>query len=190
MTNILTRTTELVKLFWNEYIDNGSVAVDMTVGNGCDTVYLSEHCGKVYGFDIQEEAISKTKEKLSKDNVKLICDSHENVKKYVKEEVDLLVFNLGYLPHGNENITTHKESTLKAIRESLDILKVNGLLSIVIYWGHEEGKKEREGIKEFVKELDSHYYHAAYMSFPNQDKCPPEIILVTKRKKDEENEEK
>lgn len=46
---------------------SGDTVIDATVGNGNDTVVLAKavgSMGKVYGFDIQEEAIDKTKEKL------------------------------------------------------------------------------------------------------------------------------
>ena len=45
----------------------GDIVIDATIGSGNDTVLLATlvgKTGKVYGFDLQEEAIKKTKEKL------------------------------------------------------------------------------------------------------------------------------
>ena len=45
----------------------GDIAIDATVGNGHDTVFLVEQVspsGKVYGFDIQQAAIDSTRAKV------------------------------------------------------------------------------------------------------------------------------
>ena len=50
---------------------NGDIVVDGTVGNGNDTVFLAKlvgPTGKVYGFDIQKEAIERTKNGCKKNN--------------------------------------------------------------------------------------------------------------------------
>src|SRR5690606_15386726 len=126
-------------------VKSGNIAIDATVGNGNDTILLASLVGqegKVYGFDIQESAILKTKIKLFENNlaerVYLIRDSHENIDKYVTERADLIVFNLGYLPGGNHEKVTKVESTAKAVKKSLELLKENGLLLITTYLGHSE----------------------------------------------------
>ena len=51
---------ERVHEFLSEYLKPGDRAVDATAGNGWDTLKLCElvgDSGKVYAFDIQEEAI-------------------------------------------------------------------------------------------------------------------------------------
>ena len=62
------------------------------------------------------------------------------------------------------------------------MIRVNGLVSIVMYWVHEEGKKERQAILDFSEQLDSGKYHCVYLNMLNQKNCPPEIILITKKK--------
>ena len=45
----------------------GDFVIDATVGNGNDTLFLAQlvgESGKVFGFDIQEEAIERTKARL------------------------------------------------------------------------------------------------------------------------------
>ena len=73
----------------------------------------------------------------NKKNVKVILDSHENFKNYINEEVDCIIYNLGYLPGANKHITTKVESTIKSINEGLDLLSKHGLMLIAIYSGHE-----------------------------------------------------
>lgn len=87
------------------------VAVDLTAGNGKDTLFLAERASRVLAMDIQQAAIEKTeaflKEKHVK-NVALIRDSHENVSRYVDlQAVDVFVMNLGYLPGGDKKSPPH-----------------------------------------------------------------------------------
>ena len=65
----------------------GDVVIDATVGNGNDTLFLSSlvgSSGKVFGFDIQKEALERTLARLQKDkadeNVQLFHSGHENLK--------------------------------------------------------------------------------------------------------------
>lgn len=181
MANCITKTTEFVKNIWLQYINEGSVAIDATVGNGSDTVFLSEHCRKVYGFEIQPEALEKAAGKIKKDNVEFFCMSHDRMMDVVSEQADIVVFNLGYLPGGDHHITTVSTTTVEALKQALALLKKDGLVSVMIYWGHDEGKLEREKIRLFAERLDGKKYHTMYLSFPNQKNCPPEVLLITKK---------
>ncbi|GAA3320280.1 hypothetical protein GCM10020331_030620 [Ectobacillus funiculus] len=49
-------------------VKDGSYAVDATIGNGHDTAFLAQlvgEAGKVFGFDIQEQAILNTQARLT-----------------------------------------------------------------------------------------------------------------------------
>ena len=100
----------------------------------------------------------------------------------ILQNVDIVVYNLGYLPGGNKNIATTATSTVLSLEYMLGLLNVNGLVSITMYWGHPEGKQEREEVLRFVELLDSSIYHVAYMSFPNQKNTPPEMVFITRKK--------
>ena len=59
--------TGLHKHFILEHLSEGDVAVDFTMGNGGDTLFLSKTVGeggRVYAFDIQEEALVSTRAHL------------------------------------------------------------------------------------------------------------------------------
>ena len=183
--NLITKNSEIARVFWDKYTDENSVAIDATCGNGNDTLYLCQRVKRVYGFDIQQVAIDNTAALLKENsitNYELICDDHRNVDRYIQEEIDLAVYNLGYLPRGDKHITTKADSTLESLEKVLELVKVNGLISITIYWGHEEGRKERERVVDFLRNLDSQRYHVLYLQMINQSRNAPELMLVTRKK--------
>lgn len=117
--------------------------VDMTAGNGNDTLFLSGLSRKVFAFDISAEAIRRTKERIKgRDNITLIHDSHVHVDSYVKEDVRLFLFNLGYLPHSDDISVSKAEDTLTAFRKSYELLEKGGYIVITFYLGHQGGKDE------------------------------------------------
>ena len=69
-------------------VSKEDLCVDMTSGNGNDTLLLAQLTERVIAFDISAEAIRRSKERLKDyDNVEFINDNHINVDKYVKEKV-------------------------------------------------------------------------------------------------------
>ena len=156
----------------NQIIENNvkpnDIVVDMTCGNGNDTLFLSKIVKKgfVYGFDIQKKAITNTKKLLNENNIsnyKLFNTSHDNIDKYLKDyigKISLILFNLGYLPNGNKSITTKKETTLNAIKKAIKMLNNKGIILIVIY-SHKEGKEEEKEILRYLKDNNIKYneYH-------------------------------
>lgn len=169
-------------------VEEGDSVVDATVGNGNDTLYLAklvgEH-GKVYGFDIQKCAINTTKQKLIDqkmlNRVVLINTGHENINKYIKEKVKVVVFNLGYLPKGDKNIKTSADTTIEAIKKSLQILDKNGMLLIICYTGHEGGLEEKESVFDYLKRLNQKEYNVLKFKFINQINNPPILFGVEKK---------
>ena len=140
---------ELHKFFIGNHLHAGDIAVDFTMGNGHDTAYLSKAVGPdgfVYAFDIQEQALASTQERLvaegCPDNYRLILDSHSNVKKYVDVPFKAGMFNLGWLPGGDKSVTTLRETTLPAIRDAIDLMDRDAILNIAVYPGHAEGDAE------------------------------------------------
>lgn len=184
----INKITEVNKIFLEKVINQGDVVIDATMGNGYDTVYLGNlvgENGKVYAFDVQEEALKSTRKKVERDNmsdrVELILDGHQNLDKYVKEEVSCVVFNLGYLPRAKHVIITKPDTTLEAIKKSLDLLKPNGIISIAAYIGHEGGLEEKDYICEYLNSLDQNQFNVLHMQFTNQINNPPQLILVEKK---------
>lgn len=159
---------DTVKRICLSTISNEDFTIDMTVGNGLDTLFLAKNSKFVFGFDIQEKALDNTKKLLEENNLsnyKLFLCSHEFVKEHVLEKPKLIIFNLGYLPGGNKCITTKTSSTMKALINSLDILEDDGRILIVCY-SHEEGKKESKSIIDYLE--NNRIYFKIYKNGDNE----------------------
>lgn len=187
MYKYFTNAVDLAKLIMTEKVSKGSIVLDCTLGNGNDTLHLANlvgENGKVYGFDIQAVALDITREKLEKENLLnrtvLIKDSHEKIDKYIKEELDLIVYNLGYLPGGDKNIRTNPESTLMSLEKSVKLLKKNGLLLVTSYTGHSGGLEEKEKVRDFLQKLNQKYVNVLEFNFINQKNNPPVLYGVEK----------
>lgn len=170
----------------------GEIVIDATCGNGNDTLFLSKLVGKdgqVFAFDIQEQAIEKSKLRLSEnradDNVTFFQASHDEVMNLLPEtlfgKVSGAIFNLGYLPGSDKSITTKGSSTIEAIKQLLEILKPEGIIILVIYHGHEEGKREKDLVLDFVENLDQKKAHVLQYDFINQKNDPPFVVAIEKR---------
>ena len=134
---MIKRPIQLSHDFLAEVLESNSIAVDATMGNGNDTVFLAGLASKVYAFDVQEQALQKTKERLEQlgfDNAQLILDGHQTIDKYVDGPIRAAIFNLGYLPSADKTIITKPDTTLEAIGKILDRLEVGGRISIMIYY--------------------------------------------------------
>ena len=118
-------------------------------------------------------------------NVKLIQSGHENAKLHIPAQyhghIDAAIFNLGYLPKGNKEIVTKPETTIMAINEIFDILSIEGIIILVIYHGHEEGKVEKEALLEFLQNFDQNKAHILQYQFINQKNNAPFIYAIEKR---------
>lgn len=174
-----------------ESVSQGEIVIDATCGNGNDTLFLSKLVGKdghVLAFDIQEQAILNTKKLMHDrdiDHVSVINDSHSHIEKYlpegIGEKIGGAIFNLGYLPRSDKTIITEGNSTITAINTILDHLKINGLIVIVVYHGHEGGKSEKEMVLKHVINLDQKHFSVMRYGFINQKNNPPFIIAIQKR---------
>lgn len=183
MINLL----EVEKNFLIPHIKKGGVAVDFTMGNGHDTLWLSNAVGeegKVYAFDIQPQALESSKHLLENENAPknytLILDSHSNVKNYVNEKICIGMFNLGFLPGGDKSITTKRDTTMVAIEAAIDLLDADGALLIAVYPGHEEGTIEGNLIDEFLSTLDRKQLCACKFKIVNSP-TSPFFFLVERR---------
>lgn len=172
-------------------ISQGDIAIDATMGNGHDTLFLANLVGdngKVYSFDIQEEAYQSTLTKLKQveyTNVSLHLCGHQHILETVSKQdqgnVAGAIFNLGYLPGGDKSIVTRAETTIQAIEQLLQILKSEGIIVLVIYHGHQEGAIERDILLEYVKNIDQKEANVLQYQFINGINHPPFIIAIEKR---------
>lgn len=179
---------ETEKAFLEPHIFPGGTVVDFTMGNGNDTLWLSQRvgpAGRVYAFDIQQQALDRTAQRLKiegeYDNYTLICDSHHNAPQYVKTPICAGIFNLGFLPGGDKGITTLRETTLPAVEYALTLLAPKGALLIAVYPGHEEGRLEGELLQERLSVLPQKEYSVSLLKIVNSPECPF-FYLIEKNK--------
>lgn len=176
----------------SEQVREGDVCIDATAGNGNDTVYLARLAGEtgcVHAIDIQKQAIENT-EKLLKttdpekhldDRTVLHLMSHENIRDCAPDEsVSMIVFNFGYLPGGDHSISTEKETSLKAVSKSLQLLKPEGVLLLCIYSGGDTGYEERDALLRWAEELDPRRYLVLKTEYANRRNDPPIPVAIVR----------
>lgn len=185
----LQRVLQYAQQLLKETIVEGDTAVDATAGNGHDTLFLAQLVGddgQVYAFDVQKSAVDATLLRLLdhalEHRVLVLHTGHENVAKHVQKPVAAAIFNLGYLPGSNHNIVTKPTTTIQAIKDLLELLKIGGLIILVIYHGHPGGKEERDAVINYVSTLPQKYVHVLKYEFLNQQNDPPFMIALEKMK--------
>lgn len=190
-------TLAMAKRLWPEQT-NASAAGGAREANadaGAKAAEATGDAGRLVAFDLQDSAIHHTRQLLVDEGfglqldtgcIALIHDSHANMREYIQDDaasqpVCLVMFNLGYLPGGDKEITTGADTTLEAVRAALDVLSVDGLVCITMYSGHDAGAKEKQALLAFAEGLDPHTFHVAYVSMINQKNDPPEILLISRK---------
>lgn len=170
----------LVKKICEEKLTIDDYAIDATIGNGHDTLHLASISKFVFGFDIQEQAIRNTTNLLKDNNItnyKLFKISHDKmdiVLKDYKKKIKLILFNLGYLPCGDKSIMTNHETTLKALKKSMNLLEEDGLILIVFY-PHSEGKMEASHVFQYLRINKIKYQ--VYKNTTNKD--APYLVVIS-----------
>lgn len=173
----------------------GDRAVDATAGNGGDTLFLCEQVGpegEVLAIDVQSVALAKVSQRWQglPGEVRngmacptLIQGDHSRLMQLIPADwtgtVQVIMFNLGYLPGGDKGLTTQPASTLAAIQQALTCLHPAGLLSILAYTGHPGGLAETSAVEAFLKQLAPEWQVSEPCPIRNR-KHPPRLFLVRK----------
>ena len=178
----MKRPLEMAHDFLAQVITQEDIVVDATMGNGHDTLFLAKLAKQVYAFDIQEQALEKTSQRLQEaglTNAELILQGHETVDQFVTE-VKAAIFNLGYLPSADKSIITQPQTTLEALDKLCQMLVKGGRIAIMIYYGHEGGDIERDAVLDFVSQLPQQEYTATIYRTLNQVNNPPFLVMIEK----------
>jgi predicted methyltransferase len=183
---ILTFAHELVA----SVLPAGATAIDGTVGNGHDTLLLARLVGAygmVYGFDVQEAALDAARHRLEAagvlGQVTLLNVGHENIPDVIpaRPTVTAAMFNLGYLPGSDRSLITRPETTIPALEAVLARLVPAGLLTVVLYPGHEGGAHEARAVLEWARQVDPGVAKALSYQFLNPRTPPPSLLAIEKR---------
>ncbi|WP_226580084.1 class I SAM-dependent methyltransferase [Halobacillus litoralis] len=188
---LLDRILDFSHSLIKKAVQDGDFVIDGTCGNGHDTAFMAElvgESGHVYAFDIQEEAIQNTenrlKEKKLHDRVTLIHGTHgpvhEHLRSEHKNQIQAAIYNLGYLPGSDKSVITTPDETITSVKNVLSSLKKGGLIVLVVYHGHSGGREEKDALLEYVSSLDHKSYHVLNYGFINQKRTPPFILAIEK----------
>lgn len=128
---------------------NTSIVLDMTCGNGYDTLFLAEHSLHVYAIDIQAQAIMSTYEKTKGfSNITYILADHATIDYKKIAPFSGAIYNLGYLPQSNKEVITQASSTLSSLEAIWGT--VTDFVVIACYLKHEGGYEEYEAVREYL----------------------------------------
>ncbi|NGZ75935.1 class I SAM-dependent methyltransferase [Saccharibacillus alkalitolerans] len=171
----------------------GESAIDATVGTGADTLFLARTAGargRVYGFDIQQEALDQARARLEREREggaklaapELLLRSHAEMAEALPPElrgrVGAVMFNLGYLPGAEDlSVMTAPASTLPALEAALSMLRPKGILTAVLYPGHAGGGAEALAVERWAGELPGAAARVILYRQPQRPEAPYLIAI-------------
>lgn len=165
----------------------GDRVLDATCGRGHDTLFLANlvgEQGRVYAFDIQDEAVVSTCQLLARHGVLNQCtvmaQDHAALERLTPPGIRAGMFNLGYLPGGKHDVITRPDTTLAALDQAFKLLKTGGVVTVVAYPGHPGGEQEYGQVRAFLAGFSQQQYEIAEMGFVNQVNDPPRVIIIQK----------
>ncbi len=181
--------------FVSERARAGDAVVDATAGGGVDTLFLARTVGpggRVFAFDVQEEALMRTKRRLDEAvaageplaSAELLLTGHERMAERVPAglhgRVAAIMFNLGYLPGAEKAIITQTGTTLSALEASLRLLRSGGVLTVVVYPGHDGGDAEASAVEAWAAAVPQSTGQCVMYRFPQKHASPYLIAIVKK----------
>lgn len=193
MKHVLTRIVKWGQELLSEVVQAGDLVVDLTAGNGQDTLELFQMVGKsgqVIAFDVQSQALLATRDRLvavgaqirlqqqeiqplqREPGIDLLEMDHAEFSRIVPAAPKGIIANLGYLPGGQRELVTRPESTVLALEQSCSLLADGGRLAVVVYPGHPGGTEEGMAVTHFFTELHDPNFHVLQMKVNNRPQAP------------------
>lgn len=134
-------------------LKNKNIAIDCTLGNGHDTLFLSNLFKEVHSLDIQPLAIRRSKERLKDtSNTYLYLLDHKEIDSLNIKNIDLILYNLGFLPGSDKKIITESTSTLISLEKAYSLINEEGTIIIASYIRQPNGKEEYNAIIKYLNE--------------------------------------
>jgi len=190
MHPLFNKHLDLSKQYFERLLKPGDIVIDATCGNGHDSLFLAslilnKDRGFLYTCDIQEEALTSAKNNFHgkiapqlMQRIQFLHICHSQFPEEIKpQSVKLIVYNLGYLPGGDKNLTTKTDTTLKSITQALELITPGGAISITCYPGHQEGAIEEHAILELASHLNKNVWNCCFHRFVNRPKSPSLLLL-------------
>jgi predicted methyltransferase len=183
------RPTALAQDLLRPLIAAGDLVIDATAGNGHDTLFLAEcvgATGRVLAFDVQAAALAAAGKLLGdagfSDRVSFFQESHGNMEAHAAvESVNVIMFNLGYLPGEDHALTTEMSETLVALEAATSLLKSGGVLSVVCYPGHPAGAIEADAVERWLSAKTAGGWRVAKYGAVGTRRPAPYLLVGWKR---------
>lgn len=179
------RPTALAQQLLAEVLQEGDLVIDATAGNGHDTEFLAARVGatgRVLAFDVQAAAISAARARVEtagwSGRVVFHEESHAGLAFRAEPgSVAVVMFNLGYLPGHDHQLTTCAESTLEGLAGAVGVLKPGGVLTVVCYPGHPEGAREAGAVEAWLAGLTESGWRVARYGAIGTRRPAPFLLL-------------
>ena len=187
-TQFPPRPTVLAQDLLRPMIRPGDLVIDATAGNGHDTVFLAEcagEAGRVLAFDVQEAALTSARQRVESagfaKRVEFFHESHAEMGNHASTgSVAAIMFNLGYLPGEDHELTTEVDETLAALASAARLLRHGGVLSIVCYPGHPAGAIEATAVENWMNGLTPCGWRAARYGAVGTLRSAPFLLIGRK----------
>lgn len=186
---------QLAHFLWKTILKEEDIAIDCTLGNGHDTLFLASlPIQKVFSIDVQKVALEKSLDLLEKTlgipgkekvELYLLCHSKIDELSLLFKKPKLIVYNLGYLPGSDKTIKTKSDTTLMSLEKALSLLAPEGAISITCYPGHEEGKEEEQKVLDWAQKLSYHRFEVRHHRWINRQENAPSLLWIQSLCKDE-----
>lgn len=175
----------------SEELGPGDIAVDATLGNGHDTLFLAEcvgQYGRVYGFDVQQRALDSSRQRLQHygllERVTLFHASHHKMMELLPlsahGRIKAVMFNLGYLPGADKSVITKTVTTMLAIEIACRLLTMGGVMTVMAYPGHVGGDQESRELEAWCRRLDLNGFSYELMLSAHHKLTAPRLFVIRK----------
>lgn len=176
----------------SSYLEPDDIALDATLGNGHDTLFLARSLGiggHVFGFDIQPQALINSFQRLLQHDlqrrVTLRLASHADMLSHVPEQwhgrVRAVMFNLGYLPGADKAVITQIDSTLAALDSACVLLAPRAVITVLAYPGHAGGDLETEQLAAWCLQLDRTCFTSEVVLSSHDKPSAPRLFVIRKQ---------
>jgi ubiquinone/menaquinone biosynthesis C-methylase UbiE len=179
------RPTALAQEILRPLIRPGDLVIDATAGNGHDTAFLAECVGPdggVLAFDVQEAALVAARARVGDVAwVEFLHESHGNMNAHAADgSVAAVMFNLGYLPGEDHELTTEAAETLSALEIAARLLESGGALSVICYPGHPAGAAEAAAVEAWMTALTAGGWRVAKYGAVGTRRPAPFLLVAGK----------
>ena len=183
-------------------------AVDATCGNGHDTLFLAEILASlpdigarfsVLSFDVQAAALQAAGVLTGglpdavRRRIFWLLQSHDTLRESLERfsaegmvsgaspGLAAAMYNLGFLPRSDKQVTTTPPTTLASLAQAAAVLLPGGLICIHAYGGHPGGARELAAVEAWCADLPFEVWAVARYAVCDKKRNPEALFLAWKR---------